>query len=384
MLVQLSGPGLRPISETSTTPFIGRITERAEYPEDLRRNEILRIRRPTGTLPHGFRAYLLDEEIEATEDRDVYVIGSAWRYLADQDVVRLDPARRTLVALYRRNSPSNTFLVTEQCDNYCLMCSQPPRTRDDSWLVDELLEILPLISPDTREIGITGGEPGMLGERLIRIVSMMKRTLPRTAVHILSNGRSFSDIAFARALGRVGHEALMVGIPLYSDLPEEHDYVVQASGAFEDTLAGILNLKRARVSVELRFVVHSQTHERLPAFARFVARNLRFVDHVALMGMELVGFAKANLDSLWIDPLDYQDGLVSAVRTLDRAGLSTSIYNHPLCVLPSSLHPFARKSISDWKNRYFDECAACVRQEDCGGFFASASIRRSRGIYPFR
>jgi His-Xaa-Ser system radical SAM maturase HxsC len=384
MPLKLSAPGLHPMSGSSPSPFIGRIRERADYPEAARSREILRVRGKIDPLPRGFRAYLLEEQAEAAHLQDVYVLGPEQRYLADGDVVRIDPERKAMTALYRRASPSNTFLVTERCDNYCVMCSQPPRKRDDSWLLDELEEVIPLVSPETREIGISGGEPSLLGERLIRLVELMKRFLPRTAIHILSNGRNFANRELARALGQVDHPDIMVGIPLYSDLPEEHDYVVQAQGAFDETIRGILNLKRARVRVELRFVIHAETYARLPEFATFITRNLLFVDHVALMGLELMGFAKTNLASLWIDPIDYGNELTEAVRVLSRAGLHTSIYNHPLCVLPTALHSFARKSISDWKNVYFKECGDCVRKEACGGFFASSALKHSRGITPYR
>jgi His-Xaa-Ser system radical SAM maturase HxsC len=384
MPLHLSAPGLRPLSETSLSPFVGRICERPNYPESARAKEILLVRKRIDPLPPGFRAYLLVEESAGTQLPDVYVLAPEQHYLAEGDVVRITPERKMLTALYRRASPSNSFLVTERCDNYCLMCSQPPRKQDDSWLLDELAQVIPLISPETREIGITGGEPGLLGGRLVELVELMKRFLPRTAVHILSNGRSFSDPDFARALALVRHPDLMLGIPLYSDLPEEHDYVVQARGAFDETVRGILNLKRARVKVELRFVIHAQTYSRLPEFANFVARNLLFVDHVALMGLELMGFAKTNLGMLWIDPLDYQNELTAAVRVLRRAGLNMSIYNHQLCVLPTELHSFARKSISDWKNVYVKDCQNCTRRGTCGGFFSSASLKRSRGIAPFQ
>jgi hypothetical protein len=46
------------------------------------------------------------------------------------------------------------------------------------------------------------------------------------------------------------------------------------------------------------------------------ARNLPFVDHVALMGLENTGFAIANDAMLWMDPLDYGDGLARAVDHL--------------------------------------------------------------------
>ena len=103
--------------------------------------------------------------------------------------------------LYRAASPFNTFLVTERCDNFCLMCSQPPKQADDSWLVDELLQdVLPLLPDDTVNLGITGGEPGLLGERIVELVAAIGARLPRTSLHILSNGRAFVDASLARSL----------------------------------------------------------------------------------------------------------------------------------------------------------------------------------------
>ena len=379
--VKLSGRALRALSPSASAPFLGRITERTELSEAARAQEILLLREPPPRpLPAGFRGYLSFHTGPFDDLPDAYWLASDFRYLEEGDVVRIDPARRSIATLYRRRSKANTFLVTERCDNYCIMCSQPPRERDDGWLVDELLEALPLISDETEEVGITGGEPALLGHRLLDLMGAIHHYLPRTAVHVLSNGRRFAVADFARALGDLRHPDLVVGVPLYSDLPEIHDFVVQARGAFDETLRGVLNLKRARVRVELRLVIHRETYARLPRFAEFVARNLVFADHVALMGLELMGFARANLDALWIDPLDYQAQLIGAVRILDRARIPVSVYNHQLCVLAPELHPFARRSISDWKNMYLDRCAGCSSKADCGGFFASSTLRVSRGI----
>src|SRR3546814_13192799 len=100
---------------------------------------------------------------------------------------------------------------------------------------------------------------------------------------------------------------LMAGIPVYSDQSTIHDFVVQADGAFDETIRGILNLKKLGQRVEIRMVLHRHTIGRLDRFAEFVVRNLPFVDHVALMGLELMGFAKANADDLWIDPREPAD-----------------------------------------------------------------------------
>ncbi len=300
-------------------------------------------------------------------------------YLQDGDVVALRPSGNVNV-LYRRTSYHNTVLITERCNSLCLMCSQPPRPEDDSYRVNEILRLIDLIDPACQEIGISGGEPTLLSEDLLRIVARFRQCLPKTALHMLTNGRLFSDTRFAKQLGALEHPNLMLGIPLYSDIDYRHDYVVQAQGAFDETVCGLYNLAAAGVWIEIRVVVHAQTYRRLPQVAEFIYRNFPFVAHIALMGMEMFGFVHKNLGSLWIDPVDYQPELERATLCLAARGLPVSIYNHQLCTLPKSLWPFARKSISDWKNVYLDVCSGCGVREFCGGFFHSATKKHSEHI----
>jgi His-Xaa-Ser system radical SAM maturase HxsC len=306
----------------------------------------------------------------------------ALSYIRGGDIVRIDESQGHLRVVYRRDSPHNVLFFTERCNSRCLMCSQPPRRIDDGYLIDEILAAIPLMSPDTQELCITGGEPTLLGERLLDVIHAAKRHLPRTSLHMLSNGRRFRDAQFARHLAEVGHPDFMIGIPLYSDIASRHDFVVQVKGAFDETVHGILNLARSEQRIEIRFVIHQQTFSRLPQTARFITRNLPFVDQVALMGLEMMGFAKPNLEALWIDPIDYQSQLREAVGELKAARIPVMIYNHQLCVLDKSLWPVARRSISDWKNIYMPECMHCGVKDDCGGFFASASLRHSNHIRP--
>lgn len=302
--------------------------------------------------------------------------------LADGDVVSLTPGGN-IRSLYRIASPHNALFATERCNSFCVMCSQPPRAVDDSSRIGEMLRLIDLIDPGTKELGITGGEPTLLKNDLLRIVERCKERLPSTALHILSNGRLFYYGSFARNLAALAHPDLMIGVPLYSDLDVEHDWVVQAAGAFDETMIGVQNLARFGVPVEIRVVIHRQTYQRLPELAEFIYRNVPFAAHVALMGLEIMGFAVANLEELWVDPADYQEELISAVRFLARRGLNVSIYNHQLCVVPPGIWSFCRKSISDWKNDYLPKCADCRARDVCGGFFSSALQRRvSRHIAP--
>ena len=132
-------------------------------------------------------------------------------------------------------------------------------------------------------------------------------------------------------------------------------------------------------------MLHKQTVGRLVQLSEFIARNLLFVDHVALMGLEITGFTRANLSQLWIDQLEYKDELSEAVHILEASGVKVSVYNHQLCLVNSDIRNAYRKSISDWKNEYLDECRICSRQDECGGLFSSAKqFKFSPHIKAFR
>lgn len=332
-------------------------------------------------LPDGFAAYLIRGPAGDRMPGPAAVLPEDLRYLGRDDVVRLSSDLRSLRVLFRAASPHNAFLVTERCDHRCVMCAQPPRGRDQTDLLAETLEVLPLVPRDTPVIGVTGGEPTILGEGFFRLVRAARDHLPDTRLQILTHGRRFRDREFAGALRAIGHRRLTLGIPLYSDQAAIHDWVVQSRGAFDDTVLGLMNLRAEGIPVELRFVIHRGNFRRLPQFAEFVRRTLTFVDHVALMGLELTGYARSNARSLWVDPVDYAEGLERAVLMLARARIAVSVFNHQLCVLRPAVRPYAARAISDWKNEYLEGvCDHCDARHECGGFFSSGVGRASRGI----
>jgi len=132
-------------------------------------------------------------------------------------------------------------------------------------------------------------------------------------------------------------------------------------------------------------VIQQANIERLGELARFIFRNLTFASHVAFMGLEPMGFAKRNRESIWIDPADCGPALEDAIHFLVNRGMVASLYNFPLCTMPRSLWPYCRQSISDWKNVYRRACASCAVQGQCCGFFRSVGPGWiSRAIAPVR
>jgi His-Xaa-Ser system radical SAM maturase HxsC len=315
-------------------------------------------------------------------DGKIISVPSQFDYLSDGDIIGIRHESKRFRTLFRRNSRHNSFLVTERCNNYCLMCSQPPKDIDDHWILDEIKESLPLVDPETRSLTFTGGEPLTDWRYFVTVLAQCREQLPQTALQVLTNGRAFSHSEIVDAWSSVKHPDLIAAIPVYSAVDYIHDHVVQAKGAFDETILGILKLKDRGQRVEIRVVLHALTAPMISDTCRWIARNLPLVDHVALMGLENAGFAIANDALLWIDPMDYRDGLAEGVDQLSAAGVNVSVYNLPRCLLERSAWPYAVRSISDWKNGYVEECSRCVEKTRCAGFFSSGRPRRSKGISP--
>lgn len=331
-------------------------------------------------MPEGFALYLLRSEAEDPGRDDTVCLPAELDHLSGGDVVALSTDAQRIRVLWRHRSRQNSILLTERCNHYCLMCSQPPKTAIDDHLMAQAFELIRLLPRDVTEIGFTGGEPTLYGEELIDLLRLCRNLHPETQVHVLSNGTRFADPEFAAAWAAIDNPNMMVGIPIYGAEPARHDYVVQSAGAFNQTIPGILNLAQLGARIEIRVVLHKQTAPALPEIAEFIARNLPFVDQVALMGLEMIGLARANIPELWIDPTEYAEELVEAVTLLDRSRIHTMIYNHQLCLTPRELWPWAVRSISDWKNEYHPECGRCGVRDQCGGFFFSAKYKVSENV----
>lgn len=262
------------------------------------------------------------------------------------------------------------------------MCSQPPTGRKDD-LLAVCLRLIDILESDAPPyLGITGGEPTLLGDEFLKLLAALKVRLPETTITCLSNGRAFADAGFAAAVAEINVRRLRFSIPLHASVPDLHDYIAQAAGAFQETMAGLYNLAASNVETEIRVVLHAQSTPHLATLAEYIYRKLPFVQQVAFMGLEHMGYVKKNRGLLSISPVDYAQHLLAAVEHLYQRGMNVSIYNLPLCALPKGLWGFARQSISDHKQVLFNECVGCEVLAHCAGFFASTDEWNRERIQP--
>lgn len=120
----------------------------------------------------------------------------------DGDVLLLLPGRGIAHRLIRANSKHNTLLVTEQCDQLCVMCSQPPKKHHNDFFAQ--FELAIELAPANAVLGVSGGEPLLHKRQLFELLRHAVSLRPDVKFHILTNGQHFDcdDVPLLEELGR--------------------------------------------------------------------------------------------------------------------------------------------------------------------------------------
>lgn len=284
----------------------------------------------------------------------------------DGDVLMILPGQPSAHRLIRASSTHNTLLITEQCDQLCVMCSQPPKKHHVDFF--DQFAIAAKLAPFGAYIGISGGEPLLHKARLFDFLASTAVSRPDLRFHILTNAQHF-EAEDLRLLDEIGLERVLWGIPLYAPNAELHDDLVGKPGAFHHLERNLSFLMRAGASVELRTVVMQQNWNALPALANYVANRLPFISVWALMQLERIGYGRMNWRETFKDTSTEFSALKWAINLAVARGLEVALYNFPLCSVPPNYRAFAPSTISDWKRKYLDVCQGCSSRSACGGFF---------------
>lgn len=264
--------------------------------------------------------------------------------------------------LFRIENRELTFFVTSKCNHHCIMCPQQLDidSSDNDLILQRVIDNLDYDMFD--EICFTGGEP-LLKMNLIEQV--VQKAPEKIFISILTNGSILPSEIILKSL------RCKLCVPLYAPFDELHNKMT-GSKSFYKVIENLMKISKYETLIELRFVMTKLNYNCLEEYARFVWRNLPFVQDVAFMGMELTAEAHKNKDELWINPEEYIEPLEKAVSYLDCCGVTTWIYNLPFCLFDEPYRRFLVKSISPWKIQYLPKCDTCNMKAECGGMFFSA------------
>jgi His-Xaa-Ser system radical SAM maturase HxsC len=291
----------------------------------------------------------------ATDDQDL-----------DGDIVLVEPRGGIATRIIRAASPHNSLLITERCDQLCVMCSQPPKkTHVDRF---DIFRRACLLAPKGHVIGVSGGEPTLYKQQLFDLVEHVLSERPDLGFHVLSNGQHFEQDDIRR-LRQVLYRNVSWGIPLYAADPARHDEIVGKQGAFARLEQSLHVLLRAGAGIELRTVVMRSTVGGLEELARHIVARLSFIASWSIMQLENTGFAKRRWGLLYFNHARDFGPISAALDVANVHDVRARLFNFPLCTVPPNYRHLAPPSISDWKRKYAAACSACSAVERCAGFF---------------
>jgi His-Xaa-Ser system radical SAM maturase HxsC len=282
------------------------------------------------------------------------------------DIVLVTPQSHRMERLIRSGPAHNTLLVTERCDQLCIMCSQPPKKLHHDRF--ELFREACLLAEPGSVIGISGGEPTLYKDELFELIEAVFAERPDLQFHVLTNGQHFTAEDIDR-LRLPDYRNVCWGIPLYAPDGAMHDAIVGKDGAFRRLNESLAALLLGGARIELRTVLLEQNAAALPATAAYVAARLQFIESWSIMQLENIGFARNRWHGLFFD---HGADFMPVAGALDHAllrGVDVRLFNFPLCTVPAEYRHLAEPSISDWKRRFAAGCAGCTRRSDCSGFF---------------
>ena len=200
--------------------------------------------------------------------------------------------------------------------------------------VDELKqEIKSYSDKGFNSIGFLGGEP-TIHPNIIDLISFAKDA-GFNQIHLISNGRRFSDIGFVHALISAGVTRFSVSV--HSHIPEIEDSLTRVRGGLDQKIKGLKNLAQCKKKglikniISINIVINKLNYDTVTETIKFF-RSLGFTDF-RLNFMRPEGRALSNFDEIGVS---FSECMPAIKRILDLSrieGFDASLEGFPLCVL---------------------------------------------------
>lgn len=276
---------------------------------------------------------------------------------------------------YNHEENEAGIAITSSCNSNCIMCpaSERERKQNNDLSLKQYDTIIQYFPNNLEHFTVTGGEPTLIGEEgFIHIMNTIKSCMPNTTILILTNGRTFGSKTFFEKFLNVLPNHLRIAIPIHGSDAEKHDYIIQASGGFKQTMRGIKNVINANIELELRIVVSKLNSNDLENIVQLIIDYFPKVTIVNFIGLEMRGNCVLNHEKVVISYEEAFKKSKDAILKLVTHGIDVSLYNFPYCMIEKNYWPLAQKSIASYKSNFYKECEKCTLKEMCCGIFTTS------------
>ena len=232
------------------------------------------------------------------------------------------------------------------CNNNCLFCRvSDSRTKSSDRPTKEIFGILNSCrEKNVEKILFTGGEPTIRRD-IIDIIKYAKK-LGFGIICLETNGRLLKYEGYARNLVESGVD--MFSVSLHAHNEKLGDYLSQSTGSFEQTKAGIKNLKKLGTVVHTNTVIVKPNYRHLPQIARLLVRLE--VDHVNFPFLNPLGNALKNKNEIVPKISDVEKYLHKSIDICDENSMPVTAEAVPYCLMKD----YEKKVAEDYMPPDFD------------------------------
>lgn len=164
-----------------TEDILGKVTFKKRL---FNRKDYVYVLKNAACIPSGYAAVVVNNAVK--DSRNPYVSNiSQVEDFQEGDVVTIN-RKGEIIFLYEIQSQHNAIFATERCNHRCIMCPQPPVAQETD-KTSFNIKLISLIDKHTKSLGITGGEPTLIGDNLFELIKQIKRYQPKASISLLTN-----------------------------------------------------------------------------------------------------------------------------------------------------------------------------------------------------
>lgn len=260
------------------------------------------------------------------------------------------------------------------CSRKCIFCSphiaKIPFKKNNLKLLNKRLENIRRKNKKLKKLYLVSHEP-LLHPQIIGILEMaskyFKEILTFGCAKILSNN------SFVNALKNTNLTCLQ--IPLYSTVPEIHDFIVGIKGDFSETLKAIENLRRTKIKIYTHSILLKHNIHHLIKDEKFIKNKLSLPFTVSPLKKRKTGKNYTKFQPSFSEIFHYLKGIDSMV-------------GFPLCVtkkvqkrvliknkeLSDVLKVYLFGHIAEDKHFKIKRCKMCKLSAYCNGFVDTSQV----------
>ena len=150
--------------------ILGRITLKKR--NIFSRKDHILVEEELSNVPLGYLAAITNNQI--TDNGYACIVEEQELCKFHEGDIVLITNKGEIIFLYEINSLHNAIFATERCNHRCIMCPQPP-VESETDKTPFNLKLISLMDKNTREIGITGGEPTLIGDELFGLIRQIQK-----------------------------------------------------------------------------------------------------------------------------------------------------------------------------------------------------------------